>query len=1015
MNVITKATSVAVLIALGLALGARAAEPAAGKAWTLTTEDTELTLTVTGNTLSIVKLRNPAQGWNWTPAPSPVPLPGVNGKQVAWTFRDAAETKTNGHVVTLRFTCAEPALELQSVWRARPGVGPVEHQQTVRNDTAGTVSFADADLVAAQLDLVSDQEAHLFPVAGGNVGYGERTPLPFQMIQVGAAHGVYLAYDYGCGKFASTVTGNRIASRWWAAGIRNTATPAGKAFRCPGIMIQAYQGDEDDGANHFRRWFWTYEITPALRANPQEPPVVTAYAPPEDGMADYLIQQVKTRNFAAMGIGLLKTDVWYNRTGHAKSAELAAACHEHGLKLGLYWDGHIPLETLKAEFDKSRFDFYRMDQYQRGVPFHVNDYHSVKAFNEKIDAMIAHGAPNWRLENCCNGGNLRTLDLCRRMTFMTHSDDDSFPTWFKHVYHWSYLICPIQLRNDYNTGGEGKPFGKKRNVATARGLLLGACYTGSPSWWTPDDLALVTELFRRYNTRQRAILRGADVYRILPPPTPGRWCGLQYFNPAINKGSVLLWQNGGPASQVVKLKGLDRAATYALAFEDAPEKNGARTGAQLMDEGIAVSMGTNKSEIIWINCDVTAAITVDTVRGEQPLPVRFDGSGSSSSSGKIVSYEWDFGDGATAREVATAHTYDKPGRYKVRLTVRDDHGKRDTASASVTVLPTDTVAPEINAVKPVRSDRVVVAFSEPVLKVDAESAANYAIKPDVKVPAVSLGDDGRTVTLTTSPLSRGIEYALTARNIRDHARKPNAVAPDARTTFRYFGLYGRWKLDDGSGRAAADVSGNGLGGQLQGGVGWSARNGRVAASFDGGKNSVMAIPGSKETLVLPFTISFRVNPAAQKSATMFAPGEGKPFSMLFRAEQGLETAGVSGSEGAEEYLGVVIENDGSINLLVGLGDRQENLEDAPKSVSLAVGQWQDVALTFNDRKAVCYVDGKENGSVATKALLARLSEPACKLGQRITIGRQFRGLLSDVRIYRLALSAAEVQAAGKGG
>jgi hypothetical protein len=419
------------------------------------------------------------------------------------------------------------------------------------------------------------------------------------MIQVGTAHGVYLAYDYGCGKFVSTVTGNQIASRWWAAGIKNTTTAAGETFRCPGLMIQTYRGDEDDGANHFRRWFWTYEITPTLRANPQEPPIVTAYAPPEDGMADYLIQQVKTRDFAAMGIGLLKTDAWYNRAGHTKSAELAAACHERGLKLGLYWDGHISLETLKTEFDKSRFDYYRMDQYKRGVPFHVNDYHSVKAFNEKVDAMMAHGAPNWRLENCCNGGNLRTLDLCRRMTFMTHSDDDSFPTWFNHVYHWSYLMCPIQLRNDYNTGGEGKHFGKKRDVATARGLLLGACYTGSPSWWSPEDIALVTEIFRLYNTRQRPILRGADVYRILPPPAKERWCGLQYYNTFINKGSVLLWQNGGPASQVVKLKGLDRNKTYLVTFEDAKEKNGTMTGAQLMDEGLNITMGPNASEIVW--------------------------------------------------------------------------------------------------------------------------------------------------------------------------------------------------------------------------------------------------------------------------------------------------------------------------------------------------------------------------------------------------------------------------------
>jgi len=78
-----------------------------------------------------------------------------------------------------------------------------------------------------------------------------------------------------------------------------------------------------------------------------------------------------------------------------------------------------------------------------------------------------------------------------------------------------------------------------------------------------------------------------------------------------------------------------------------------------------------------------------------------------------------------------------------------------------------------------------------------------------------------------------------------------------------------------------------------------------------------------------------------------------------------------------------------------------------------VGQWQDVALTFGQEGAVCYVDGQEKARVENKALPARLSDPVCKLGQTITVGRLFRGLMSDVRIYRMALSAAEVQAVMK--
>ena len=71
---------VAALVVIGLAVTVQAVEPGTGGAnrtWTLTTDDTELTLAVTDHTMSIVSLRNPAQKWNWTAVPSRVPMPGI--------------------------------------------------------------------------------------------------------------------------------------------------------------------------------------------------------------------------------------------------------------------------------------------------------------------------------------------------------------------------------------------------------------------------------------------------------------------------------------------------------------------------------------------------------------------------------------------------------------------------------------------------------------------------------------------------------------------------------------------------------------------------------------------------------------------------------------------------------------------------------------------------------------------------------------------------------------------------
>jgi chitodextrinase len=65
--------------------------------------------------------------------------------------------------------------------------------------------------------------------------------------------------------------------------------------------------------------------------------------------------------------------------------------------------------------------------------------------------------------------------------------------------------------------------------------------------------------------------------------------------------------------------------------------------------------------------------------------VIFDGSGSSDPDGTIVSYEWDFGDGATGSGETTTHAYVSTGTYTVILTVADDDESTDSDAAVVTV------------------------------------------------------------------------------------------------------------------------------------------------------------------------------------------------------------------------------------------------------------------------------------------------------------------------------------------
>jgi hypothetical protein len=87
-------------------------------------------------------------------------------------------------------------------------------------------------------------------------------------------------------------------------------------------------------------------------------------------------------------------------------------------------------------------------------------------------------------------------------------------------------------------------------------------------------------------------------------------------------------------------------------------------------------------------------------RGAAPLAVSFDGTGSSDSDGRVVDWQWDFGDTGTGSGASASHIYRVPGHYFPKLTVTDDSGAQDVYVSEVEVTgqavppPEPTPAPE---------------------------------------------------------------------------------------------------------------------------------------------------------------------------------------------------------------------------------------------------------------------------------------------------------------------------------
>jgi PKD repeat protein len=95
------------------------------------------------------------------------------------------------------------------------------------------------------------------------------------------------------------------------------------------------------------------------------------------------------------------------------------------------------------------------------------------------------------------------------------------------------------------------------------------------------------------------------------------------------------------------------------------------------DEGNTSAPSTTSANIGFGDNEAPIADAGGPYGGTVFGPVSFDGSGSEDTDGEIEKYEWDFGDGSSAKGRKPTHTYREQGVYPVKLTITDDVGATD--------------------------------------------------------------------------------------------------------------------------------------------------------------------------------------------------------------------------------------------------------------------------------------------------------------------------------------------------
>lgn len=88
----------------------------------------------------------------------------------------------------------------------------------------------------------------------------------------------------------------------------------------------------------------------------------------------------------------------------------------------------------------------------------------------------------------------------------------------------------------------------------------------------------------------------------------------------------------------------------------------------------------------------TAAFTANVLSGLAPLYVTF----TNQSTGSITQRTWNFGDGGSSTATSPSYSFNTPGVYSVRLTVRGPEGSSTSSAVVINVCCTTAIPPGVN-------------------------------------------------------------------------------------------------------------------------------------------------------------------------------------------------------------------------------------------------------------------------------------------------------------------------------
>jgi hypothetical protein len=210
----------------------------------------------------------------------------------------------------------------------------------------------------------------------------------------------------------------------------------------------------------------------------------------------------------------------------------------------------------------------------------------------EIQEKLRRAFPRLILENCSGGGHIKDFGIIQRTHYTVTTDTLSNLPDRQSLYDSTFAFPPILLQA-YTYEREYKVPGDDPGSFLWRSAMMGAWQIDPTHTriWTDEERDSARRNARIYKDWIRPMLTDVKVHHILPRPDGVHWDGMFYWSPGLKRGTLYMFRpDAEEDATTVKLKGLDASKEYWVWCEDGSVSPGARTAADLMGPGLAVTL-----------------------------------------------------------------------------------------------------------------------------------------------------------------------------------------------------------------------------------------------------------------------------------------------------------------------------------------------------------------------------------------------------------------------------------------